>query len=66
MSDKSHYEQTDGGWLGWMGARRTMLKGTRALAEQDVKDQRFVCLSWPHCPHRDADACRWSNRRTKR
>jgi hypothetical protein len=51
------FEQIGEDWIGMLGGRRTMLKRTLAWARHDVAHERFVCAHWPHCLHRDADAC---------
>lgn len=51
------YEQRGQEWVGHAHGQRTMLKRSREAAQVDVANGRFVCVQWPACPHRDADAC---------
>ena len=44
---------TYGDWTGWSTAgRRTPLKHTLAAAQEDVRNERFVCTCWPNCRHK--------------
>ena len=39
------YEQVGGGWIGFAGGRRTMLKSSLEWAQLDVANERFVCAA---------------------
>ena len=64
VSAEATYEQVPGGWIGFAGGRRTMLKSSLEWAQLDVANERFVCAAWPGCRHRDADECSRARRRT--
>ncbi len=51
--DTARYEfDCFGDWTGFVGTRRTMLKGNLDAAREDVKARRFVCACWPNCRHK--------------
>ena len=37
--------------------RKTPLKGSLPMAQEDAINNRCVCPRWPNCRHRDVDQC---------